>query len=122
MNIGIDFYDTITADPSRFRRLIRSLKDRGHSVFIVSAVRKENIGRLQKDFKRSRVRCELAPVVFDNYFDVPKLKLRECRRLGIDEMIDDRADTCKLLEGNGIRGTKYLNWKNIDYNNILERY
>ena len=122
MNVGIDFYDTITSDPPKFRRLIGRLKEKGHTVFVISAIREENMDRLKRDFKRSRMRCELVPVVFNGFFDVPELKLRECQRLGIDEMIDDRADTCELLERNGIRGTQYLSWRNINYNNLLERY
>ena len=75
MNIGIDFYDTITNDPSKFRRLIRRLKEKGHTVFVVSAVKEENVGRLERDFKKSRMRCELVPVVFNTFFDVPMLKV-----------------------------------------------
>ena len=122
MNIGIDFYDTITSDPSKFRRLVRGLEEKGCQVFIISAVKRENMGRLAVDYEKSRVGGKLVPVIFDSYFDVPKLKLGECQRLGVSELIDDRADTCKLLSDNGIRGTHYRGWKGSDFMKIYERY
>lgn len=109
--IGIDFYDTITENPPKFRKLVRDLKGASNTVLIISAIHEKNKKRLESDFKRSRIRAELVPVYYSNYRDVPGLKLAKCRELGIKLMIDDRKDTCDLLQLNGIKTIHYRGQK-----------
>lgn len=119
MRIGIDFYDTITDNPSKWRRYIKELTLEGHHVYIISAIHACNIDRLRSDFRHTRNAGALMPVVYDNFFDVPRLKYEACKRLGINVFIDDRKDTCDLLGLHGIKVTHYKGWK--DFNDKRSR-
>lgn len=113
MKIGIDFYDTITDNPSKFRRYIRQLKDEGHTIYVISAIYSSNLSRLQKDYKKVRIHCELVPVFYSQYNDVPELKYKKCMELGIDLMIDDRIDTCSYIYSMGKMVEHYTNWREL---------
>lgn len=103
MKVGIDFYDTLTAYPEIYATMIQALEDSGVEVYIISAVKAENEERA----RRAIDNCDLAYtevriIVFEEYDQVPELKLWACKELGIQMMIDDRADTCAKLNKAGI--------------------
>lgn len=102
MIIGLDFYDTITMEERRFKKLTDSLVTGGAEVYIISAIKQENLKRLQKDFRKSHNIGVLHPVFFENYGQVPKLKYQACKELGVDFMIDDRIDVCQYIAAHGI--------------------
>lgn len=114
MNIGIDFYDTITDNPSKFRRYIKARTLAGDRVYVISAIHGENIDRLRKDFKHARNSGALIPVAYINYSDVPRLKYDVCRRLDIDYMIDDRQDICDYMASKGINTKHYKGWREFN--------
>lgn len=95
MNIGIDYYKTITNDPKLFTKLINSLLI-DHQIYIITAVKVENIATVRHDIRK--IPCtHLEIVIFENYEDIPRLKLEACKRLGIKMMFDDMVEVCELL-------------------------
>jgi hypothetical protein len=111
MNIGIDFYGTIDTAENQFKRLVQDANMAGNTVYIISAIAYNNTDRLRSDARRFLGVAQLIPVYVRNYMEHPWAKLRTCRELGIDLMIDNRADTCKLLKENGIDSIVYTSWK-----------
>jgi len=102
--IGLDFYRTITKDSKLFKRLAESYMAAGYPVYIISAVRKENVSRVIAQVKNCKVpHSHLEVVEFTNYEDIPKLKLEACKRLGVKIMYDDMQETCELLAKYKIR-------------------
>ena len=112
MNIGIDFYGTAETSVPRFRRFIRDAIGNGHQVFIISAIAERNTQRLLDSTRR--LGCtEVLPVYVDRYSEHPQKKLEVCKSMSIDIMIDDRIDTCRLLNNNGIKVILYTRWKDF---------
>ena len=98
--IGIDYYRTITNDPKLFKRLAATYLAAGYPVYIITAVRKENKQKVLESIKRSKVpHTSVEVVVFEDYTEIPKLKLEACKRLGVKIMYDDIVETCELLSG-----------------------
>lgn len=121
MNIGIDFYGTIDTAENQFKRLIQDANDNGDTVSIISAIGYNNTDRLRGDARRFLGVAKLVPVYTNTYAEQPMAKLRTCSVMGIDLMIDNRADTCQLLKQKGIDAIVYTNWKDFkkkydDYN------
>lgn len=102
--IGIDYYKTITAEPKLFKNLAESYIASGLPVYIITAVQKKYVARVMEDVKKSRIpHTHLEIIVFENYNDIPKLKLEACKRLGVKIMYDDMVETCELLAKYKIR-------------------
>ena len=98
MIIGFDFQDTISAHPKVFRNLATALMPFGHTVYIISAVKKQNVSKRIEEVKRSKVpHAHLELVVYDDYLSIPQKKLEACKRLGVKLMIDNNGDVCQLL-------------------------
>lgn len=96
--IGIDYYRTITNDPKLFKRVSGALMAAGYPVYIITAVRAENVSKVRESVKKSKVpHTGLEIVVFSEYEEIPRLKLEVCKRLGIKMMYDDMSSTCELL-------------------------
>ena len=113
MKIGIDFYGTIDDAPNQFKRLMQDMAAQGDDVSIISAIKYENTDRLRGDARRFLGIARLVPVFANTYMEQPMAKLRTCSVMGIDLMIDNRADTCALLKQNGIDTIVYTNWKDF---------
>lgn len=98
MRLGLDFYGTIQANSKFYRELAELVLAGGGSVFVVSAIKAGNEKRLVRELHRTRVpHTALEIILFDNWFDVPKLKLEVYKRLNLDCLIDDRADVCDMV-------------------------
>lgn len=96
--IGIDYYRTITNDPKLFKRLSTAYITAGYPVYIITAVRLENVAKVRQSVIKSKVpHTHLEIVIFENYEDIPMLKLSACKRLGVKVMYDDMQATCELL-------------------------
>lgn len=105
MNLGLDFYDTISKNPSVYRLLADAVLDSGGKVYIISAIYRENYKQLVKDVKKTRVRStEVIPVFYTEHFEVPKAKVLVCKELGIDLLVDDRLDVIHAVSLHGIIG------------------
>ena len=103
MNIGIDYYDTITRYPDKFKQLTVDLMRTGNKLHIISAVKRENEDKLLKALRKLSIQCDsIEPLIFLNQHEVPQLKLEKCIELSIDMMFDDRQDVCELLNKHGI--------------------
>lgn len=113
MKIGIDFYGTIDDAPNQFKRLIQEMNANGDEVSIISAIKYDNTDRLRGDARRFLGVARLVPVYTNTYMEQPMAKLRTCSVMGIDLMIDNRADTCALLKQNGIDTIVYTTWKDF---------
>jgi hypothetical protein len=96
--IGFDYYRTITNNPKLFKKLATAYLAAGFPVHIITAVRKENKQKVKESIKRSKVPyTTLEIVVFNDYTEIPMLKLEAAKRLGVKIMYDDMEETCKLL-------------------------
>lgn len=103
MVIGLDFYGTVTRNNKIFRNIAQALIAQGHEVYIVSAVKRNNISKLKTELKHSKVPYSYLEIVpYENYWEIPELKLKACKRLGIRMLLDDNEDTCQLLSEQGI--------------------
>lgn len=101
--IGIDYYRTITQEPKLFKRLATAYISAGYPVYIITAVRAENVSKVRQSVIKSKVpHTRLEIVVFKNFEDIPKLKLEACKRLGVKIMYDDLEAVCTLLADNKI--------------------
>lgn len=96
MIIGIDYHNTITSNPKLFTKLIDSLLGAQHTVCIVTAVRATNVAKTRHALRRVP-RSHIEIIIFENYEDIPRLKLEACKRLGIKMMFDDMPEVCDLL-------------------------
>lgn len=96
MIIGIDWYDTMNLNIDAYLPLFKD-----NTCYIISAVKLENVERLERDVG-PELRPYLQAVIFDDYNDVPKLKHRVAQSLNVELMIDDRLDTCEYFIGNAI--------------------
>lgn len=102
MIVGLDFYGTIQEKPAQFWDLAEALLP-DNEVHIVTAVKEENLERVAMDVHDSKISySSLNPLIFEDYAEVPLLKLQACQDLNIELFIDDRADVCELLKKNGI--------------------
>lgn len=102
--IGIDYYRTITTDPKLFKKLATAYMAAEYPVYIITAVRRENVIKVQQSVEKSGVpHTHLEIIVFENYEDIPRLKLEACKRLGVKIMYDDMVETCELLAKYKIR-------------------
>lgn len=96
--IGLDYYKTITNDPRLFRQLSAALLAAGCIVYIITAVHSKNIIKTRESIKRSKVpSTHVEIVIFENFEDIPRLKLEACKRLGVKMMFDDLPLICELL-------------------------
>lgn len=99
MIVGFDYGNTLTLP--KVREMAGRLAH--HDIYAVSAVKPNNAA-----FTRAKIEALDIPfagievLAFDDWLDVPKLKLEACQRLGIELFIDDRLDTCVYLKMNGI--------------------
>lgn len=103
MVIGLDYHNTITRNEDLFSMLMTGWRDMGQQVYIISAL-KEGADP-SKIYERED--C-LVPhdgieiVYFNNYDEIPELKLEACCRLGIDILFDDMPAVTALCSANGI--------------------
>lgn len=96
--IGLDYYRTITAKPKLFKKLAEAYLAAGIPVYIITAVKRNNITPTLDSIKRSRVPCTAIEfVVFEDFEEIPQLKLAVCQRLGIKLMYDDLEEVTELL-------------------------
>ena len=103
MIIGIDYYRTITANPKVFRSIVQPWIDVGYSIHVITAVRKNNIAATRNSITKGKVpHTNIEIVQFENYEDIPTLKLTVCKQLGVKLMFDDMPETCELLSKHGI--------------------
>jgi hypothetical protein len=104
MNIGADFFGTLTGD--RNRGLLYGILQRLQpdcKVHVISHVRVGNKDQTRGIIESQGFRFDSINVVeSDDYAEAPQLKLEVCQRLGIELFIDDRLDTCELLSKYGI--------------------
>lgn len=120
MKIGFDFYGTIDTEPNKFKRLMQEARANGDEVYIISAIQYNNTDKLRGNARRFFGTATLVPVYANTYMEQPMAKLRTCSVMGIDLMIDNRADTCQLLKQHGISTIVYTNWK--DFIKEYDRY
>jgi len=105
MKIGLDLYDTITRDPKFFKKFAEFVLAAGGQIWIVSAIGPFNNKQAHHDIRHSRVPYTgIELVVFTELHMVPSLKMAVFERLGLDMIIDDRADTCASAWVHGIAG------------------
>lgn len=105
MKIGLDLYDTITRDPKFFRMFAQFVLDGGGQIWIISAIGPYNNKQAHKDIKHSRVpHTGVELVMFSEFREVPSLKMAVFEKLGLDMIIDDRADTVASAWVHGIAG------------------
>lgn len=103
MNIALDLNDTITADPIIFKNLADSLIKNGHKVYVVSAIEKKNEHLTKIKIKASRVPyTEICLVFYENYDEIPFLKLPILLKKRIDLFIDDNPENRKIARKYGI--------------------
>lgn len=103
MIIGIDYYRTITSDPKIFRAICQPWIGAGYSVYVITAVRRNNITTTRESIRKRKVSYSGIEIVeFEDYEDIPTLKLAACKRLGVRLMFDDMPETCELLSKHGI--------------------
>lgn len=96
--VGLDYYRTITNDPKLFRELSAALIAAGCTVYVITAVRSANVEKTRQSIKHSKVPSTYIEfVIFENFKDIPRLKLEACKRLGVKLMLDDLPEICKLL-------------------------
>ncbi len=96
MIIGIDYHHTITNDPKLFIKLINTLLGAQHVVYIITAVKATNVAKTRHALRK--IPCtHVEFVVFEDYEDIPKLKLEACKRLGVKMMFDDMLAVVELL-------------------------
>lgn len=101
--IGIDYYRTITVNPKLFKRVSGALMAAGYPVYIITAVRPQNVSGVRESVKKSKVpHTQLEVVVFEEFDEIPQLKLEACKRLGVKMMYDDLPGVCELLAKHGI--------------------
>ncbi len=103
MKVGLDYYGTISLAPRIFQTLAETLLANSHEVYIISACAKKNVKLYTKQIKHSHVPyTAIRMIPYEHHWEPPKLKLAAAQELGIELMIDDRADTCALLARHGI--------------------
>lgn len=107
MTIAVDYYDTITTNPELYAKLIKY-----GDCYIISAVKLENVERLEREVGEE-LRPYLRAVIYEDYDQVPKQKLDVAKRLGVDLMIDDRLDTCRLFMDNGILAVQPAKYRKL---------
>ncbi len=101
--IGLDYHQTISAHPKLFKKLATALMAQGSLVYIVTAVQRHRTAIVKDLVKKSKVpHTGLEIVVYEDYDDIPQLKLQACKRLGVRLLFDDNPATCKLLKEHGI--------------------
>lgn len=93
MNLGLDFYDTITENPKKYKQLAKTIMDGGGKVYIITAVKEANVKRVRNNVRLSHVpHTHLEVITYKEHHEVPNLKKDACRKLSIDVYIDDRKD------------------------------
>ena len=105
MIVVLDLYGTITAQPKFFKMFAEFVLAAGGQVHVVTAVGPFNRKQALKDLRHSRVPyTSVEVVVFEEFHQVPALKMAVCERLKADMIIDDRDDTCSAAWVRGIAG------------------
>jgi hypothetical protein len=110
MKIGFDFWNVITQSPEYIREMANCFINRGHEVFIVSAVGDRSLKKYNCSIEGYKdvisafdiPNSGIHIVYFEKDEDIPLLKLNKCKELGIQMFFDDRASTVKILHENGI--------------------
>lgn len=98
MITGLDYYGTITSEPKLFRQLSAALLAAGSTVYIITAVRTSNIAKTRQSIEHSKVPyTHIEFVIFEDFSNIPRLKLEACKRLGVKLMFDDLTEVCELL-------------------------
>ena len=105
MIVVLDLYDTITAQPRFFKKFAEFVLAGGGQVHVVSAIGPMSQKKAVKDLHHSRVPyTSFTPVVFEEFYQIPSLKMAVCERLHADLIIDDRDDTCSAAWTKGFAG------------------
>lgn len=103
MIVGFDLNDTITAFPQEFRALADCVLSNDGQVHIVTAIKKGNEEYVERKLAASRVQyTKLHIIHFEDYNDIPKLKLPIIKNLGIEMYFDDNPGVNFLLSTSGI--------------------
>lgn len=90
MILGLDFYDTISAYPKALRLLANDIIVSGGQVHIVTAIKRVNEERVYRHIRDARVPYSDIHIVFyENYNDIPKLKVPVYKELGCDIIVED---------------------------------
>lgn len=103
MNVGLDFYGTIEKYPKAFKGLTDNY---GGAVYIITAVKSGNEKEVMRLIKRTKIKAEVHIVTYENFWEVPKLKLRKCQELKIKLFFDDLQATVDLLNKHHITAIK----------------
>jgi hypothetical protein len=98
MTLGLDFYDTITTNPKKYKQLADTVIKGGGAVCIITAVEERNVKRARNAVRTSHVpHTHLEVLTYTHWHEVPALKRQACQRLHVDIMIDDRQDVREAL-------------------------
>lgn len=119
--IGIDYYQTITQDPSLFVDFTSGLISEGWKVHIITAVGPTRFDTVRAEIEALNVpNSTIEVVLFEHPREAPELKLAKCKELGVQMFIDDREDICRLLRKNGIVAMNIIRKDNSRYD--FEKY
>lgn len=103
MNIGLDLNDTITAYPQELRWLAGMVLSDGGEVHIITAIKQGNEEFVERKLTAARIKYTKVHIIhFDNYDDIPKLKLPLIEELAIDVYFDDNPAVNLYVSRKGI--------------------
>jgi hypothetical protein len=104
MKIGFDWGGVLDVYGEQFAKVASAMRAQGHEIYIVSAVRigdgqivKERIQSSWSGLVDKVITLECA-----GHETQPPAKLATIKAEGIEWFFDDRADTCELLQQNGV--------------------
>ncbi len=107
MKIGLDFYGTLEKWPNELGELAKTIIDSGGEVHIITACMAK-----QKMATEDKIRASGIPhtsvewCIFSDQNQVPEMKLRACRKLGVTLHIDDLDFIINHLNANGVLALK----------------
>lgn len=109
--IGFDFWQTVTQKPVVFHQLFRALDNRIIEVHIISAVPDEN-NKIKTSQQIDQVLGGFIDgehiLVSPDRSQYPQMKLEKAMELGLSLFVDDRLDTCELMQKHGILALNIL--------------
>lgn len=103
MRIGLNYHGTIDKNFNLFKGLTHVWVNNGIEVYVIAALKNPIDPNRRKEIEHCKVmKTGVEIIPFQDYTEVPALKLRTCRLLGITLMFDHTENICQLLAQNGI--------------------
>jgi len=102
MRIGIDYWQTLSQAPDKYRQIAQAFEDSGIGVYIVSAVGESDVERIIAEIQSLNIPHTVISIIICSGEEVPQEKLGYAIENKLDFFIDDRMDVCELLRKNGI--------------------